>query len=68
MKDGSKAPQAAEVLKLTGEDLLKLGVIDEVIPEPLGGAHRDPQGTAKSLKEAIVRNLKQLRTLSKEEL
>ena len=67
-KDGSKAAQAAEVLKLTGEDLLKLGIIDEVIPEPLGGAHRDPQEAAKNLKEVIVRNLKQLKTLSKEEL
>ncbi len=67
-KDGAKAPQAAEVLKLTGADLLKMGLIDEVIPEPLGGAHRDAQKTAASVKEVIVRNLKELGALDKEEL
>ncbi|MEI6832140.1 MAG: acetyl-CoA carboxylase carboxyltransferase subunit alpha, partial [Candidatus Omnitrophota bacterium] len=50
-KDGAKAPQAAEVLKLTGADLLKMGLIDEVIPEPLGGAHRDAQKIAQNVKE-----------------
>ncbi|MDD5108412.1 MAG: acetyl-CoA carboxylase carboxyltransferase subunit alpha [Candidatus Omnitrophica bacterium] len=67
-KDGSKAPQAAQVLKLTGSDLLKMGVIDEVIPEPLGGAHRDAQKTALNIKEAILRNFKELAPLEKEEL
>ncbi len=67
-KDGAKAPQAAEVLKLTGQDLLKMGIIDEVIPEPLGGAHRDAQKTALSIKEAILRNFKELRLLDKEAL
>jgi len=67
-KDGAKAPLAAEVLKLTGEDLLKLKIIDEIIPEPLGGAHRDPQKTAASLKESIVKNLKELKSLAKKEL
>lgn len=67
-KDGAKAPQAAEVLKLTGEDLLRLKVIDEVIPEPLGGAHRNPQKIADNLKESIIRNLKELSLSSKEEL
>lgn len=67
-KDGSKAPLAAEVLKLTGDDLLSLKVIDEVIPEPLGGAHRDPQKTAQNLKESILKNLKELKAMSKEEL
>ena len=67
-KDGSKAPQAAEVLKLTGEDLLSLKIIDEVIPEPLGGAHRDPQKTAQALKESIARNLKELKSSGKEGL
>lgn len=67
-KDGAKAPQAAEVLKLTGEDLLKMGIIDEVIPEPLGGAHRDAQKTALNIKEAILRNFKELRLLDTEEL
>jgi len=67
-KDGAKAPQAAEVLKLTGPDLLKMGLIDEVIPEPLGGAHRDVQKIALSVKEIILRNLKELESLDKEEL
>jgi acetyl-CoA carboxylase carboxyl transferase subunit alpha len=67
-KDGAKAPEAAEVLKLTAQDLLKMGIIDEVVPEPLGGAHREPQKTAKELKETIQKNLKALGTLSKEEL
>ncbi len=67
-KDGAKAPQAAQVLKLTGEDLLKMHIIDEVISEPLGGAHRDAQKIALNIKEAILRNLKELELLDKEEL
>lgn len=67
-KDGAKAPDAAEVLKLTAQDLLKMGIIDEIIPEPLGGAHRDPQKTAETLKSSIVNNLKELVKLGKEEL
>ncbi|MCX5694274.1 MAG: acetyl-CoA carboxylase carboxyltransferase subunit alpha [Candidatus Omnitrophica bacterium] len=67
-KDGAKASQAAEVLKLTAPDLLKMGLIDEVVPEPLGGAHRDAQKIAANVKEVIVRNLKELDVLSKEEL
>lgn len=67
-KNGAKAPQAAEVLKLTGDDLLALKIIDEVIPEPLGGAHRDPQAAARSLKEALLRNLGDLRALDREGL
>ncbi|MCG2714610.1 MAG: acetyl-CoA carboxylase carboxyltransferase subunit alpha [Candidatus Omnitrophica bacterium] len=67
-KDGAKAPQAAEVLKLTGADLLKMGLIDEVIPEPLGGAHRDAQKIAQNVKESILRNLKELEALDKDKL
>lgn len=67
-KDSSKAPEAAEVLKLTAADLLKMGIIDEVIPEPLGGAHHDPQKTAEVLKEILNKNLKELNSLKKEEL
>jgi len=67
-KDGAKAPQAAEVLKLTGQDLLKMGIIDEIIPEPFGGAHRDPQKSGQNIKEAILRNLKELDSLSPEKL
>ena len=67
-KDGAKAPQAAEVLKLTGEDLLKMGLIDEIIPEPMGGAHRDPQKVAQSIKEMLLKSLKDLSALDKDEL
>ena len=67
-KDGAKAPHAAEVLKLTGDDLLKLGVIDEIIPEPLGGAQRNPQKTSENIKESILKGLKELGSLSKDEL
>jgi acetyl-CoA carboxylase carboxyl transferase subunit alpha len=67
-KDGAKAPQAAEALKLTGPDLLRMGLIDEVIPEPLGGAHRDPQKIAANVKESILKNLKELSSLDKDEL
>jgi acetyl-CoA carboxylase carboxyl transferase subunit alpha len=67
-KDGAKAPEAAEVLKLTAQDLLKLGIIDEVIPEPLAGAHRDPHSCAQNVKQAINKNLKLLKGLEKEEL
>jgi acetyl-CoA carboxylase carboxyl transferase subunit alpha len=67
-KDGSKAPEAAEALKLTAQDLLKLGIIDEIIPEPLGGAHRDPQKQAQYLRESIIKNLKELSAKDKDEL
>lgn len=67
-KDGAKAPAAAEVLKLTGTDLLKLGLIDEIIPEPMGGAHRDAPKTAQSIKESILKNLKELEALDKDKL
>jgi len=67
-KDGAKAPEAAEVLKLTAQDLLKRGIIDEIIPEPLGGAHRDPQKMAEFLKASIKKNLNELNTLDKDEL
>ncbi|HNX80992.1 MAG TPA: acetyl-CoA carboxylase carboxyltransferase subunit alpha [Candidatus Omnitrophota bacterium] len=67
-KSGTKAPEAAEVLKLTAPDLLKLGIIDEVVPEPLGGAHRDPQEMGQALKEVIKRRLKELMPLDRTEL
>jgi acetyl-CoA carboxylase carboxyl transferase subunit alpha len=67
-KDGAKAPLAAEVLKLTAQDLLNLGIIDEIVPEPLGGAHRDAHAAAQSIREIIIKNLRELRQLSKEEL
>ena len=67
-KSGAKAPEAAEVLKLTAQDLLKLEIIDEIIPEPLGGAHREEAKIASTIKAAINRNLKELSVFSSEKL
>ncbi len=67
-RDSSKAPQAAEALKLTAMDLLKLKVIDKIIPEPLGGAHRNYSEMAKILKEEILVALAELEVFSPEEL
>jgi acetyl-CoA carboxylase carboxyl transferase subunit alpha len=65
-RDGKKAPQAAEALKLTAPDLERLGIIDETLPEPLGGAHRDPDAAAATLKQAILRHLDALSGVSRE--
>jgi acetyl-CoA carboxylase carboxyl transferase subunit alpha len=59
-KDRANASQAAAALKLTAKDLLDLGVVDEVIPEPLGGAHKDYDATATALKKALVKSLDKL--------
>jgi acetyl-CoA carboxylase carboxyl transferase subunit alpha len=67
-KDASRAEQAAEALRLTAPDLLELKVIDEIIPEPLGGAHRDPEETAKRVKDAVVRHFRALVGLPAQEL
>ncbi len=60
--------KAATALRLTSKDLLDLGIADEVIPEPPGGAHSDWDATASSLQEALGRNLKELRKLSVDKL
>jgi len=67
-KNAENAPQAAEALHLTAKDLLKLGIVDEILKEPLGGAHRDPEETVQTVKEAVLRYLGELRPLSAEEL
>ena len=67
-KDSKKKEVAAESLKLTANDLYRLGVIDEILKEPLGGAHRDPRGMAESLKEVVERYLKELEKMDIEEL
>ncbi len=59
-RDAKFAPQAAEVLKLTSQDLHSMGVVDEIIPEPLGGAHRDPTTTTGLMAEALARHLEDL--------
>jgi acetyl-CoA carboxylase carboxyl transferase subunit alpha len=63
-KDRAAAAKAAEALKITARDLLELGLIDEIIPEPLGGAHNDVTATAESLKTYLVNHLGQLDKVS----
>jgi acetyl-CoA carboxylase carboxyl transferase subunit alpha len=67
-KDATKAPEAAKILKPTAKDLFELRVIDEIIDEPLEGAHKDYEYTARTLKEAIVKNLKTLVKIPVEKL
>jgi acetyl-CoA carboxylase carboxyl transferase subunit alpha len=59
-KSQEHAPKAAEALKMTSRDLLRLGIIDEIIPEPLGGAHRDHREAASSVKSFLIRSLREL--------
>jgi acetyl-CoA carboxylase carboxyl transferase subunit alpha len=66
--NGAKASEAAELLKLTAQDLFQMRVIDEVVEEPIGGAHRDPRRAAELLKEAITRNLSEVRNMEPDEL
>jgi acetyl-CoA carboxylase carboxyl transferase subunit alpha len=61
-------PLAAEALRLTARDLFKLEVIDQIIPEPLGGAHRDPREMANTLKTFLLRHLRELRGVPVQEL
>jgi acetyl-CoA carboxylase carboxyl transferase subunit alpha len=66
-KDAGKAPQAAEALKITAVDLKNLGILDELLPEPIGGAHSEPLKTAEILKAALIRNLEELSQLTPSE-
>ncbi len=67
-KDASRAREAADALKLTADDLLRFKVIDEIVPEPLGGAHRQPAEAAEILRKVLADKLQTLRALSIEEL
>ncbi|MBY9080347.1 acetyl-CoA carboxylase carboxyltransferase subunit alpha [Paenibacillus sp. HN-1] len=67
-KDASKADQAAEAMKITASDLLRMEVVEEMIPEPKGGAHRDYEETAAVIKEALLRHLRELAVLDADEL
>jgi acetyl-CoA carboxylase carboxyl transferase subunit alpha len=67
-RDAGKAPVAAEALKITGPDLLQLGVIDAVLPEPSGGNHWAPLQAAETLKAALLDNLASLQALGEQEL
>ncbi|HPE30322.1 MAG TPA: acetyl-CoA carboxylase carboxyltransferase subunit alpha [Parvularculaceae bacterium] len=67
-KGESKAPDAAEAMKIAAEDLLGLGVIDGVVPEPVGGAHRNPELAAERLGDAVEAAIHELEHMSAEEL
>jgi len=66
--NGTKASEAAELLKLTAQDLFQMKVIDEVVEEPIGGAHRDPRRAAGLLKEAVTRNMAEMRSMTSHDL
>ena len=66
-RDASKANQAADALKITAPDLKQLGIIDEILPEPVGAAHADPVKTTEILKEALLRHLDGLDRLTSEQ-
>jgi acetyl-CoA carboxylase carboxyl transferase subunit alpha len=67
-RDAAEAQQAAEALRITAQDLSNLGVVDRVIPEPKGGAHRDPDAQAAWIKEALLETLKPLLEMDREAL
>jgi acetyl-CoA carboxylase carboxyl transferase subunit alpha len=67
-RSAEMAPEAAEALGITASRLKTLGLIDKIVPEPLGGAHRDPQATAQSLRKALAEALRQLREKKPKEL
>ncbi len=67
-RTAEKAPEAAEAMKVTAQHLLKLGVIDRIVTEPVGGAHRDPVSAARSLAKAIGEELDQLAGKTPQEL
>jgi acetyl-CoA carboxylase carboxyl transferase subunit alpha len=67
-KDGAKRDLAAEKLGLTGEALKRNGIVDEIVPEPAGGAHRQPVAMAHALRDAVARHLRELIALSPEAL
>jgi len=67
-RDATKAQKSAEALKLTARDLKAFGIIDEIVPEALGGAHRDPAETAANVQVALRRHLAELKQLNPEQL
>jgi acetyl-CoA carboxylase carboxyl transferase subunit alpha len=67
-RDSSKAQEASEALKITSNDLFQLGIIDEIIAEPKGGAHRDPAEQTVLIKQALIKYLKPLLEMNEEQL
>ncbi len=66
--DPNKSKEAARALKMRAANLKELGIVDEILPEPLGGAHRNPQQVAETIKQTIEKHLPPLMTMSREEL
>jgi acetyl-CoA carboxylase carboxyl transferase subunit alpha len=67
-KDASQRERAAEALKITSDDLLRLGLVDEIIPEPVGGAHFDPEEAGESLRASLIRQMGELRKVKADKL
>jgi acetyl-CoA carboxylase carboxyl transferase subunit alpha len=67
-KSAEKAEDAAEAMRITAKSLNEFGLVDEVLPEPLGGAHRNPQETADVIRNALLKNLDELDQLSVDQL
>ncbi len=67
-RDAAKAPEAAEAMKVSAPDLLELGIVDEIIKEPEGGAHHNTEQAAQIVKEAILRHLRELMQIPRREL
>jgi acetyl-CoA carboxylase carboxyl transferase subunit alpha len=67
-KDRARSDEAAKALKLTAKDLLDFGIIDMIVPEPLGGAHRDPQAAADNIKRVILAGIKDISGMSKDDM
>lgn len=67
-RDGKKAPEAAEALKITADELIKLGAIDEIVKEPAGGAHKNQKSACANVKKAVLKAIKELKKLTPEEL
>jgi acetyl-CoA carboxylase carboxyl transferase subunit alpha len=67
-KDRARSDEAAKALKLTAKDLLEFGIIDVIVPEPLGGAHRDPQASADNIKRVILDSIKDISSMSNDDM
>src|SRR3989339_896163 len=67
-RNSTKAPEAAVALKINGEDLIEFGIVDEIILEPQGGAHKDPNSMGMEIKKVLSRRLKELSAFSGEEI
>jgi acetyl-CoA carboxylase carboxyl transferase subunit alpha len=67
-RDGARAKDAAEAMKITAQDLIDLKIVDRIVPEPAGGAHSDPQGAIASVGDAVEEELNRLSNFSPDEL